>query len=297
MGTHSYKLIAIDLDGTLLSPTGEVTPRAKAAVHGCLSAGMLVVFATGRHWIESRTVLEAIEHYDSAVLVGGAIVMDTKQQVTLHRTLMDPQLARDLSSVIERLGHAVLATQDHAAAGCDYVLSADVPADPETWRWMESCGSKVKRVSKLADFDHAHTIRISVVAVANELSRVEDAINAQFGERIFYHRIVVSHAGRDLIEIFDPSVNKWEGILAVAKKHGIEPHQVIAIGDDMNDVHMIQHAGLGVAMGNARPEIKAIAKRVIGANHDEGLAEFLEELVETRAVETGTEADREDAAA
>ena len=70
----------------------------------------------------------------------------------------------------------------------------------------------------------------------------------------------------------------------VARKHGIEPEQIIAIGDDVNDVPMISRAGLGVAMGNARDEIKAIAKRVIGHNKDEGLAVFLEELVAQHAV-------------
>jgi hydroxymethylpyrimidine pyrophosphatase-like HAD family hydrolase len=70
----------------------------------------------------------------------------------------------------------------------------------------------------------------------------------------------------------------------VARRHDIDPSQIIAIGDDVNDVPMISRAGLGVAMGNARPEVQAIAKRVIGHNKDEGLAVFLEELVEQHTV-------------
>ena len=89
MGRPRYKLIAIDLDGTLLSPLGQVTPRTKAAVHRCLEAGMLVCFATGRSFTESEMILEAVAHYDSAVFVGGAMVIDTKQRVTLHRVLME----------------------------------------------------------------------------------------------------------------------------------------------------------------------------------------------------------------
>ena len=89
----------------------------------------------------------------------------------------------------------------------------------------------------------------------------------------------------EVLEIFDPSVNKWEGILHVARRHNISAEQIIAIGDDMNDLHMIENAGLGVAMGNARPAVQAIAKRVIGTNREEGLAVFLEEIVESRMVE------------
>jgi hydroxymethylpyrimidine pyrophosphatase-like HAD family hydrolase len=79
-------------------------------------------------------------------------------------------------------------------------------------------------------------------------------------------------------------VNKWEGILQVARMHGIDREQIVAIGDDVNDLTMIASAGLGVAMGNARPEVAAVAKRVIGRNDQDGLAEFLEELVATHAV-------------
>lgn len=66
MENARYRLIAIDLDGTLLSPSGEVTERSKSAVHRALDAGLLVCFATGRNWTESKTVLDAVAHYDSS---------------------------------------------------------------------------------------------------------------------------------------------------------------------------------------------------------------------------------------
>ena len=98
------------------------------------------------------------------------------------------------------------------------------------------------------------------------------------------------------MEAFDQAVNKWQGILHVAARHGVEPEQIIAIGDDVNDLPMLRQAGLGVAMGNARPEIKAQAKRVIKTNHEDGLAEFLEELIGRRTV-VPIEPDADDAAA
>ena len=100
-----------------------------------------------------------------------------------------------------------------------------------------------------------------------------------------------------MLEIFDLVVNKWEGILHVVRHHGIEPEQIIAIGDDVNDLPMLKNAGLGVAMGNARPEIQAAAKLVIGTNENEGLAQFLEDLVSRHAVEPIKEAAPDEAAA
>src|SRR5688500_14263718 len=125
-------MIAIDLDGTLLGPRGEVTPRAKAAVHRALSAGLLVCFATGRNWTESRTVLEAVEHYSTAVFAGGAVVMDTERRVTLHRMMMAPDLAREISRIFEADGHAVLALQDTETAGVDYLVTGDLPLNEAT---------------------------------------------------------------------------------------------------------------------------------------------------------------------
>ena len=278
-------MIAIDMDGTLLSPLGQVTPRTKEAIHAALQAGLLVCFATGRNWTESQTVLDAVAHYDTAVFVGGAMVVDTKQRLTLHRTMMDPQLAREICSVMEETGHAVLALQDRETAGCDYLISGEFEMNRETTRWMTLTKAKLQLVPRLSKYDHAHTIRLSIVAPPEEVLKVKMELERRFAERIFGLAIAVPHAGVEVYEVFDPAVNKWEGIMHVARRHEILPEQIIAIGDDLNDVPMISRAGLGVAMGNAKPEVKKIAKRVIGSNAEEGLAVFLEELVTTHEVE------------
>ena len=285
MSDAQYRMICIDLDGTLLCPRGTVTERVRNAIHRALRAGLLVVFATGRNWTESRTVLEAVQHYDSAVFVGGAMVVDTKNQVTLHRTMMEPKLAAEVSDLLERSGHAVLALQDTRTAGVDYVVSGDIPVNTETARWMKMTKAALHQVPRLGNFSHEHTIRVGIVAEPSETLRLQQALAERFGERIVMQAIRVPTANVDVLEIFDPAVNKWQGILHVARRHNIDPSQIIAIGDDLNDLAMIKNAGLGVAMGNARPEVKAIAKRIIKPNHEEGLAEFLEELVQRHIVE------------
>jgi hypothetical protein len=246
---------------------------------------MLVCFATGRNWTESKTVLETVAHHAHAVFAGGAMVIDTKQEVTLHRTGVDAALAREVCKVLEDAGHAVLALQDTASAGVDYLISDEVPVNAETMHWMNVTRAKVHHVPYLSRYAHEHTIRLGIVAPPDEVKRVHAQLERQFGERIFFHRLFVPTAGVEVLEIFDPAVNKWEGILHVARHHGVEPAQIIAIGDDVNDIPMLKQAGLGVAMGNATPEIQALAKRVIGRNRDEGLAQFLEELVAGHVVE------------
>ena len=280
-----YRMIAIDLDGTLLSPQGEVTPRSKTAVHKALSAGYLVCFATGRHLTESRTIIDAVEHYGTAVFVGGAMVIDTGNNVMLHRSLLDPLLARELCQAIEAEGHAVLALQDSATTALEYLVSTETPMDPATAQWMRVTAATIHRFPRLGTHPHDRTVRVGMVAATGEARRVRQALLDRFGERILCHNLHVSGFDVEVLEVFDPGVNKWEGIQFVARRHGIAPQEIIAIGDDMNDVPMLLNAGLGVAMGNARPEAMAAAKKVIKPNTEEGLAEFLEELVDQHLVE------------
>ncbi len=276
---HHYKMIAIDLDGTLLSPAGKVTERTKHAIHRALAAGLLVCFATGRNWTESQVVLDAVAHYDTAVFVGGAIVVDTKRRVTLHRTLMEPKLAAEVCAFFENRGHAALALQDTGATGVDYLISEQLPLEASTETWMRVATKLVHRVPNLGSYPHEHTVRVGVVAASEVTAKLAPELAKLFGGRIVYHSIPVMAYGVDVLEVFDPAVNKWQGLLHVAKAHGIDPALIIAIGDDVNDLPMIKNAGLGVAMGNARLEVQQAAKRVIGRNDDDGLARFLEELV------------------
>jgi Cof subfamily protein (haloacid dehalogenase superfamily) len=272
-------MIAIDLDGTLLSPKGLVTPRTKAAIHRALAKGLRVCFATGRNWTESQAVLDAVEHYDTAVFVGGALVVDTKRRVTLHCTLMQPALAAELCGFFENRGHAALALQDTGTTGVDYLISEGFPLDPGTETWMRVATKLVHRVPNLGSHPHLHTVRVGIVAKPEETAKIAIDLKQTFGNRIVYHSISVMSFKLDVLEVFDPAVNKWQGLLHAAAVHGIDPSQIIAVGDELNDLPMIRHAGLGVAMGNARPEVKSAARRVIGRNDEDGLARFLEELV------------------
>lgn len=280
-----YRMIVIDLDGTLLSPAGQVTDRARDAVQKCLAAGLFVCFATGRNWTESRTVLEAVQHYPTAVFVGGAMVIDTEKDVTLHRTMMEPSLAAEVCEFLESHGHAVLALQDTGTAGVDYLISGDVPLNDATRQWMHATKASIHQVGRLGQYRHEHTLRVGICAAPVEMGPIKRELAERFGDRIVFQNLMVPAYGVEVLEIFDPAVNKWEGILHVARRHGIDPRQIVAIGDDVNDIPMLQNAGLGVAMGNALPQVKAVANRIIGANRDEGLAQFLEELVTTHAVE------------
>ena len=275
----TYRMVAIDLDGTLLSPDGTVSAASKAAVQRVVNAGLRVCFATGRNWTESQSILDAVEHHDIAVFVGGAMVIDTRSRQTLHRTVMHPSLAREICQVLEMLGHAALALQDTRATGVDYLVTADVELNEATRSWMQATRAKVHQVAGLSHYSHEHTIRVGICAAKDEVDRVQVILRQRFADRVLCQILYVSAYAVEVLEVFDPAVNKWGGVLYVAERHGIRPEEIVAIGDDINDLPMIAGAGLGVAMGNAKAEVQAAARRVIKSNRDNGLAEFLNEML------------------
>jgi Cof subfamily protein (haloacid dehalogenase superfamily) len=270
-------LFGIDIDGTLLDPVSAVTDRTKAAVHAVLQAGHRVIFATGRNWIEARQVFDIIEHHDLVVLVSGAVVSDAKSGRTFYRSTMTGSLASELCSAVERHGFAAIALQDRHYTGFDYLVSIDRVVHPALESWMSLSDQKVERRHDLSKQDHSHTLRVSTVLTFKDSAILKAALENEFAGRAYVHGLPVPAQGVEIIEMFDPHVDKWMGLKRAADHHGIPAERIICIGDAQNDLPMLRNARLGVAMGNAATEVKEVADKVIGSNVDDGLAAFLEE--------------------
>lgn len=276
-------MIVIDLDGTLLLPDGSVTARTIQSVRAAAAAGYRICFATGRSLTESRAVLHQVGVLTECVFVGGAIVIDMQGEKTLHHTTMHPTLAAEICGTLESLGHAALAMVDIREHGVDYYITASIATHPATLRWLKRLKMDVQYVPSLATFDHAHTLRVGICCSVGDSLRVVPVLHEQYGQRAMMHHLLVPGMDCEVLELFDPAVNKWSGVQYIAKLHGIAAEQIVAIGDDLNDLPMIENVGLGVAMGNAREGLRPAADRVIGRNTEDGLADFLDELTSLRA--------------
>lgn len=280
-------MIAIDLDGTLLRPDGTVSARVKAAVRGAADAGLVVCIATGRNHGECRDILETVGHRSAGVFVGGAVVVDCGVGRTLHRSLMGADLAAGTCRLIEAAGLPAMALQEGQGEDAEYLITDGIELNEPTRQWMSLNLARIRRVPGLADQGHPHTVRVSICATGEQCAAVERTLRASYGERIVCHTLMVTAYGVKILEVFDRAVDKWTGILRVAAVRGIGSDEIIAVGDDVNDLPMIRNAALGVAMGNARPEVIAVADRVIGSNAEDGLAAFLEEWMEGAASRGG----------
>ncbi|MEM7806843.1 MAG: HAD family hydrolase [Planctomycetota bacterium] len=272
------KLIAIDLDGTLLGPDGLVSEATRDAYSQVLGAGHEVVIATGRTWYESTSVVDAIGHRGFGVFVGGAMTVDLARDAIVRRQAMDRELARSTCDVLEQHDLTPLVLQDREAAGVDYVFGPR-PVPKDVLHWNARNDMKTRRVDDLAELDHVHTMRIGTLGPQRQTDAARAELDRLHAGDIVTCQIDLATYGVELLEVFDRTVNKWAGVSHIADKLGIKHGDVIAIGDDMNDLPMIEAAGLGVAMGNAKEPVQRAADRIIDTHANDGLAEFLRELV------------------
>lgn len=277
------RLLLVDLDGTLLDASSRVPQGNVAALDRARAAGFEVVVATGRSWLESRRVLEAIGPTSLFIGAGGALLHESASgRVVLRRTVGDETAARIAERVLAH-GHLAHLLQDGAAAGTDYLLVGDARLDPASEWWFRTHAVRVRRhptVGGLRPFDA--TVRVGTVAVGEELEPLAAALREELGPSIVLQHWSAQTATEaigsrtHLLECFAAETNKWTMGLEVCALRGVRPEATVAVGDGLNDLALVGSAGFGIAMGNADPRVVAVAKARAGHHDRGGFAEAIE---------------------
>jgi hydroxymethylpyrimidine pyrophosphatase-like HAD family hydrolase len=244
------------------------------------SRSIEVVICTGRGVAESKVAIDSIRADIPAkgrevapiVVAGGAMVADARSGRTLHRWPMDRGLVERLCAHFAAANRAPLVLKDRDAAGFDYLVVNTGPIEHPTQWWFEVMDVEVKFIDSIAHDPHPeHTVRVGFAAETPVMRALAASVKEGFGHETTVQHFCAVAGNRDggphgvrtediqLLEVFDRQVNKWTAIHQLALKQGIPRERVAAIGDEVNDLAMIQGAGLGIAMGNAIPEVKAAA--------------------------------------
>jgi hydroxymethylpyrimidine pyrophosphatase-like HAD family hydrolase len=297
-----YRLIGLDLDGTLLDPQGRVSVANRAAVAAAQAAGAMVVPCTGRGWNESKEVLEAIfgrvelnssprqparSDADIAapgVFVSGAAVSDVRTGRSLDLAVIEPHLAHAIVEHLRDLPEAVLVFRELSQAGHDYLVTGDGALTPNTQWWFQRSGATVHFQKTVTPADLHHTLRVAVVARQARMAPARQRLERSLGAKVFFHHFEAVQnpdpsEAMHILEIFAAGVDKWRGIEWVAQAHGISREEIAVIGDEVNDLTMLRQAGCGIAMGNAIDEAKAAARHVTRDNRNDGVAYAIEQLL------------------
>lgn len=285
----NYDILVIDLDGTLLAPDGTVSEANARAVDQARAAGIEVVIATGRAYVESQAPLRAIDHHGVVIAAGGSMVCDGASGRTIARSAMPHDLVAEVTTTLLEHGHKGLLLKDPDIAGYDYLAVGPAELDPASQWWFETLPVRVRFVHELDEDPHPHeTVRAGAVAGESELRPLATWLREAIGSRGFLqHWSAVTESAATgsathLLEVFNPSVNKSTAITELCARRGVPTDRVAAIGDGLNDVELLRDVGLGVAMGDADPRVNAVADRTTADSAHDGVSLAIEAIVDGR---------------
>ncbi|TDF98882.1 Cof-type HAD-IIB family hydrolase [Paenibacillus piri] len=241
----NYKLIALDMDGTLLTEDKLISADNKAAIKAAHAAGVTVMFATGRGIQNVAAYVEELQLSAPIVTVNGSEVW-AAPGILHSRTLMDTALIREM--------HAIALEYD-------------------TWYWAYAVQEIFNRDKWTDEVDSKQWLKFGYYY--EDADKLE-AIRSRLAS---WDALELTNSHPFNIEINPKGINKASGIRQVCGLLGIDMSQVIAMGDSLNDESMIRAAGLGVAMGNAQDEVKRLADVVTETNEEHGVARIIERYV------------------
>jgi hydroxymethylpyrimidine pyrophosphatase-like HAD family hydrolase len=269
-----------------------VSQRNADAVARARDAGITVLICTGRGLAESRGALDAIGQADPVVVAGGSIVADPVFNRTLHRAVIDAEIVRAAVDIFHAESIPALVLKDPAELDYDYLVleGADRhPLDATTRWWFGEHKLRVRTGAHTHDDEHPeHTVRVGMCAVGSVSSRAAAAAERAFGDTVVMHDFAAVHPQdhaaeiTHILELFSPHATKWGGIEWICKQRDLDPRRTAAIGDEINDLTMIQNAGLSVAMGNAKPAIKQAARYHTATNAQDGVADAIDHILSGR---------------
>ncbi|MED2942336.1 sugar-phosphatase [Bacillus swezeyi] len=266
-----YKLIAIDMDGTLLNDLHEVTEEVRNALHAAKTKGVKIVLCTGRPLGGVSRYLEELnlnEDGDYVIAYNGALVQNTHTQEVVSELTLGYEdvtslykLSQTLDTPMHFFDSSHLYTPNREISPYT-VYESYVTQVPLRFRTMEEIPEDIL-APKAMYIDEPEKLERTIAAIPKE---VKERYTMVKSSPFFY-------------EILHPAASKGNAVRQLADLLGIAKEEVMAIGDNGNDLTMIDWAGCGVAMGNAIPEVKASANYETRSNNENGVAHAIQELV------------------
>ena len=270
------RLLAVDLDGTLLTPDRRIGAGDADALRRAVEAGVVVLAATGRGLHTARPVLEALPVPAYAALHNGALMLDPSG-CELWRVCMQPRAVAETLPLVRGAGLHPMLYAGVAGAGGDavtLVLERDARDSPHTQEYLRTKGPILELVADVAVARDREVLgivsfgsRASVTAAASAVARLNGNVASWWSPS--------PGSGADLFEALAPGGAKGRALRRLTERLGFTPEEVMAIGDNNNDLDMLRYAGTAVAMANATPEARAAAHFVTTANTANGVAHAL----------------------
>jgi Cof subfamily protein (haloacid dehalogenase superfamily) len=264
----TIRLVASDLDDTLLRGDLTVSERVIEAIHKARQRGVHFTFATGRMPASTRPYVKQIGIEVPIITYNGAMIQEAVSGDIIFRNVIPIETAREVVDwLLNQEIHLHVYRRDEVFVqkmndwSREYARATRVPVEEAN-------------LAELLKREHEGVEKVLLFGSYEEL----EARGEEILER-FQGKIRITRSKSHFLEIIHPEVNKGAALKALAERLDIKQEEVMAIGDNLNDIEMIRYAGLGVAIGNARKEVKEAANIVTGSNQEDGVAQAIEQYV------------------
>ena len=288
-----YKLIAIDLDGTLLNSYGQVSERNREALKKAQEQGIQIVLASGRTTNSVKNMANELGNNNYIICGNGSLVYDLQREEIIYDKFIEKKKALQIIKVCEENSiYYNVYTENMVIAKTlsNNVLfyhqeNANKPDSRKTkinlveniYEYIENLEDE--NILKFTISDSSNIIFNSIIKKLREIKNIDVLDVAHMSRKIIKSGTEEIHMAYYYTEITSENVDKWNAVKWLAERLNISNEEIIGIGDNVNDKLMIENAGLGVAMGNSAPYIKEIADKVVSSNSDDGVAEVIEEIL------------------
>jgi Cof subfamily protein (haloacid dehalogenase superfamily) len=259
------RLIATDLDGTVVQRDGSVSPRTVAALSAVEAAGWHLVLVTGRPPRWMAPVVEATGHRGRAICANGAFVYDLHTERVVESFLLDADVAREVTARLREV-----------MPGVTFALETDegfCREDAYAARWPMPDQHRVDSVERLLDRPVAKLLARDDSSLGDAMLEIAAAVVGDLAT------VTHSNPGDGLLEISAPGVSKASTLGRLCAELDVRPEDVVAFGDQPNDLPMLAFAGTAYAVANAHPAVLGAVTRHTASVEDDGVAVVLEELL------------------
>lgn len=265
-----YKLLVLDLDGTLTNTRKEVTEHTRTTLIKAQEQGLKIVLASGRptYGIAPLANLLQLDKYEGYVLsYNGGEIIDWKTSELLYKNLLDPEVLPYLYQCAND-NHFAIVTYDG-----EYVLT-EYPDDEYV---LKEALLNVMKIKKVDNFLKAVQHPIAKCLIVGEPTRLAVLEKEMYNH--LHDRMGVFRSEPYFLELVPKGIDKAQSLAVLLKEIGMTKDEMIAVGDGFNDLSMIKYAGLGVAMSNAQEVVKENADFITLSNEEDGVAHVVEKFI------------------
>lgn len=273
-----YKMIALDMDGTLLNEAKELTLETKDVLDRLYQQGVEIVIATGRRFWYAQLPLHKLDYPVQVLANNGSVIRNSKTGERSYQAYMSRALYKGLIGLGSEHGVSPLIHVDYYEEEWDFLVDREA-TDPMYASYLRPTESRLRIVPDLFSYSGDRVMVLCYMGSYERLALIEKQIHQSFPGQCNTHIITSVPKVGPILEVLSDLCGKWRSLQGYANSKGIKGHEIIAIGDDMNDFEMIEKAGLGIAMQNAVPEVKTVAKRITPvSNNENGAALVLKDI-------------------